>query len=57
VQNLDVGVEVFYSKVNTAFAGQQIAGNTSQGLGGTPYIVQDENLWSAAFRVQRNFWP
>jgi hypothetical protein len=57
VQNLDVGVEVFYSKVNTAFAGQTIAGNAAQGLGGNTYIVQDENLWSAAFRVQRNFWP
>jgi hypothetical protein len=56
VQNLDVGVEVFYSKVNTAFEGMQVRGTTAQGLGGV-YNIGDENLWSAAFRVQRNFWP
>jgi hypothetical protein len=57
VQNLDVGVEVFYSKVNTAFAGLPVAGTVAQGLGGNTYVVQDENVWNAAFRVQRNFWP
>jgi hypothetical protein len=56
VQNLDVGVEIFYTKVNTAFGGMQVAGTAAQGLGGV-YAVQDENIWNAAFRVQRNFWP
>jgi hypothetical protein len=55
VANLDVGVEVFYSKINTAYAGNTIT-NPGQGLGGT-YTVADESVWSAAFRVQRSFWP
>jgi hypothetical protein len=55
VANLDVGLEVFYSKINTAYAGATVT-NPGQGLGGN-YLVQDESVWTAAFRVQRNFWP
>ena len=43
VRNFDLGVEVLYTKLNTAFGGQ--AG----------YANQD--TWSGLFRVQRNFWP
>jgi hypothetical protein len=58
VQNLDVGVEVFYSKINTAFAGNAATGaSLGQGLGAGNYTVADESVWTAAFRVQRSFWP
>jgi hypothetical protein len=56
VQNLDIGVEVAYSKINTAFAGANVVGTTF-GLAGGTYSVEDQGYWSAAFRVQRNFWP
>jgi hypothetical protein len=64
VANLDVGVEVAYSKVETAFGAGNIfripvgasnPGNT--GLSSGNYLVDDTGVWSATFRVQRNFWP
>ena len=56
VQNLDIGVEVAYTKINTAFAGTRAVGATF-GLAAGDYAVEDQGYWSAAFRVQRNFWP
>ena len=56
VANLDVGVEVAYTKVNTAFGGNAVFVG-AQGLPTAPILVDDQNVWSAAFRVQRNFWP
>jgi hypothetical protein len=56
VANLDVGVEVAYTKVNTAFGGPGtiLGGN---GLAGGNYLIDDQSVWSAAVRVQRSFWP
>jgi hypothetical protein len=60
VANLDVGVEVAYSQVDTAFAGtgrfNGVALGT-QGLAAGTYAIEDQSYWSAAVRVQRNFWP
>jgi hypothetical protein len=55
VENLDVGLEVMYSHVRTAFSG----GLTTAGAGAQPAgaLVDDNNVWSGIFRVQRNFWP
>ena len=59
VPNLDIGVEVVYTKLeqkmdaNTVrlnFAG---AGGRAQGL----YVPADQEVWSGILRVQRNFWP
>jgi hypothetical protein len=59
VANLDVGVEVIYSKIETKhdpntvrlnFAG---AGGRATGL----YTPSSEEVWTGYFRVQRNFWP
>jgi len=59
VPNLDIGVEVVYTKleqkmdpgtVRLNFAG---AGGRAQGL----YAPADQEVWSGIFRVQRNFWP
>lgn len=56
VANLDIGVDVMYTKVNTALAGSSAAVAPN---GGTAYVQQyaDADVWSAIFRVQRNFWP
>ena len=47
VTNLDLSVEVVYSKVNTGFEG-----STSATLG----TYQDKGFWSGVFRAQRNFY-
>ena len=58
VANLDVGVEVAYTKVNTAFEGTAVSsGNTNQGLAPGVYNINDIGVWSATLRVQRSFWP
>lgn len=57
VQNLDIGVEVAYNQIDTAFAGSAIAGSPANGLATGTYAVEDQGYWTAAFRVQRNFWP
>ncbi len=64
VANLDVGVEVAYTKLNTAFAGTTVTGvspvngNFGQlGLAAGRYQVEDQDVWSATIRVQRSFWP
>ena len=49
VANLDLSLEVIYSKVNGAFSGG-VAG-VSNGVYG------DNDIVSGLFRVQRNFWP
>ncbi|HET7848844.1 MAG TPA: porin, partial [Pseudolabrys sp.] len=55
VENLDVGLEVMYSHVRTAFSG----GVTNAAIGAHPAgaTIDDNNVWSGIFRVQRNFWP
>jgi hypothetical protein len=59
VPNLDIGVEVVYTKIeqkmdpNTVrlnFAG---AGGRAAGL----YTPADQEVWSGMLRIQRNFWP
>jgi hypothetical protein len=66
VTNLDIGLEVMYTKINTAFGGGRAG--ACGGLGacltaGTPANVpaviniQDNDVWSGILRIQRNFWP
>ncbi len=59
VQNLDVGVEVAYTHVDTAFGGHAAlaANQGGSGLAAGTYAVDDNSYWTATFRVQRNFWP
>lgn len=54
VTNLDVGLEVQYSKVDSAVDGRAFA----TALQGVPPILLsgDTHVWSGIFRVQRNFW-
>ena len=58
VRNLDVGLEVAYTQVNTAFDGSTATVTSSNnGLAAGNYALEDQGVWSAAVRVQRNFWP
>jgi hypothetical protein len=45
-----------YTKVNTAFGGGT-AQYTTNGGGSPIHNIGDTDVWSAIFRVQRNFWP
>jgi hypothetical protein len=64
VTNLDIGLEVMYTKIETAFAGG-VTGCATAGClpigfaGGTPFAtrMQDNDVWSGILRIQRNFWP
>jgi hypothetical protein len=53
VSQLDVGVDVLYSKLNTELGGSDI---TTSALRPNQSIA-DHDVWSVMFRVQRNFWP
>jgi hypothetical protein len=64
VTNLDIGLEVMYTKVETAFQGG-ITGAAS-GAGGVVATnnvidptkrINDQDIWSGVLRIQRNFWP
>jgi hypothetical protein len=67
VTNLDIGLEVMYTKIETAFSGGRT--NCAGGAGCIPVLfgaatgvpaninVQDNDVWSGILRVQRNFWP
>jgi hypothetical protein len=55
VNQLDVGVDVLYSKLNTEFAGSTQTFSVPGGKSGL--TAADQDVWSVMFRVQRNFWP
>jgi hypothetical protein len=57
VPQLDIGLQVMYQHNNTAFKGPAtLAANLSRPavING---IIDDQNVWSAMFRWQRNFYP
>jgi hypothetical protein len=64
VRNLDIGLDVVYTKLRSAYAGpanlvangsRPACANALPGNGGC--AVEDESVWSAMFRWQRNFYP
>src|SRR5215510_10876320 len=62
VPQLDIGLEILYSKINSAFKGPaNIAANGSRPACINTAIfsctVDDQDVWSAMFRWQRNFYP
>src|SRR5262245_26263853 len=62
VPQLDIGLEILYSKINSAFKGPaNIAANGSRPACVNTAIfsctVDDQDVWSAMFRWQRNFYP
>ena len=53
---LDIGLEVLYSKRNTAFKGPAtVPANGSRPA--VSSVIDDQDVWSAMFRWQRNFYP
>jgi len=69
VSNLDIGLDLMYTKIDGANCGRGSASSTnttpalSCGTVSVPSPVSstlnadDSHVWSAIFRVQRNFWP
>jgi hypothetical protein len=55
VPQLDIGLEVLYSKRNTAFNGAAIV--PASGSRPPVLVLDDQGVWSAMFRWQRNFYP
>jgi Porin subfamily len=55
VPQLDIGLEVLYSKRNTAFKGVGVVpANASRPA---VFVIDDQDVWSAMVRWQRNFYP
>jgi hypothetical protein len=55
VPQLDIGVEVLYSARNTAFKG--VAFVPASGSRPPVTVIDDQGVWSAMVRWQRNFYP
>jgi hypothetical protein len=56
--DLDIGVDVMWTAINTANKGATV--NTAAASGAVPpglYTFANQGIWSAVFRVQRNFIP
>jgi hypothetical protein len=55
VAQLDIGLDVFYTHLNTAYKGPVLYGPNAPRPVVT--LMDDQNVWSALFRWQRNFYP
>ncbi|MGZ3288311.1 MAG: porin [Xanthobacteraceae bacterium] len=55
VRNLDIGVDVTYTGLNTAYKGAGIY--AANGSRPAVALLDDQGVWSAMFRWQRNFYP
>jgi hypothetical protein len=56
VANLDIGVEMLYTRLDQNFVGTWAL----PAAGGRPagaYTARDQDTWSGVLRFQRNFWP
>ena len=55
---LDIGLELVYTRLNTAYKGPTAPGGVNPGLPQNPVsFIDDQNVLSAFFRWQRNFYP
>ena len=57
VPQLDIGLEVLYTHRNTAFKGAVDLGRERLASRRRRWFIDDQNVWSAMFRWQRNFYP
>jgi len=57
VSQLDVGLDVLYSKYQFADSGSVVTLPATGARPGGNYTIADQDVWSVMFRVQRNFWP
>lgn len=56
VANLDIGVEVLYTRLDQNFVGNWLLGASGPRAAGV-YTARDQDTWSGLLRFQRNFWP
>ncbi len=57
---IDIGLDVFYTRLNTAYKGSNIAGvpiYPANGVRPAVAALDDQNVLSASMRWQRNFYP
>ena len=57
VPQLDIGLQVMYTKLNTAYKGPATFAANGSRPAVANGIIDDQNVWSAMFRWQRNFYP
>jgi hypothetical protein len=57
VAQLDIGLELLYTHSNTAYKGPGIYGAPTNGSRPPVNLVDDQDVWSAMVRWQRNFYP
>lgn len=58
VPQLDIGLDVFFTRLNTAYKGAGTYPNSGSNAPRPPVTqIDDQNVWSAIFRWQRNFYP
>ena len=57
VPQLDIGLEVLYTHLNTAYKGAAPGIYPANGSRPAVALIDDQNIWSAMFRWQRNFYP
>ena len=55
VPQLDIGLELLYSQRNTAYKGAAVV--PANGSRPAVFAIDDQNVFSAMFRWQRNFYP
>ena len=56
-KNIDIGLDVWYTKLNTASAGTSTTTLQSTTASATATTIADQDVWSVAMRWQRNFYP
>jgi hypothetical protein len=56
VRNLDIGIEVLYSRFDQNMVGAWNLGPNGARAAGL-YAAADQEIWSGLIRFQRNFWP
>jgi hypothetical protein len=56
VRNLDIGVEVLYTRLDQNFDGT-FAVSPGGGRAPSTFNAKDQDTWSGVLRFQRNFWP
>jgi hypothetical protein len=57
VPQLDIGLQVMYTHHTTAYKGNAVYGAPQNGSRPAVALIDDQNVWSAMFRWQRNFYP
>ena len=57
VAQLDIGVELLYTHSNSAYKGPGIYGAPTNGSRPAVGLIDDQDVWSAMVRWQRNFYP